>query len=235
MIGLSNTMKTIQNTLAGLAFSALTLTANAKLQVATEGAEVGKWTQDFEAAKALAAEKKLPVLVNFTGSDWCHWCKIMDENVFVGEAWKEYAAENAVLVTIDFPKDKSIVPEKFVDRNNELKSQFGVRGFPTYIILDSDATTQIGQLGAGKDKTPASFVEEFKAATKMSAGAIEEYIKANPDKAEAYKAAIAEDKAAMKELEAWIETKPERNDENNAKFEAFQARIKAAREKLAEF
>lgn len=228
-------MKTIQSTLAGLAFSALALTANAEVTVATEGAEVGKWTQDFDSAKKLAGEKKLPMLLNFTGSDWCGWCKIMDKNVFAGEAWKEYASENAVLVTIDFPKDKSIVPEKYVARNKELQAQFGVQGFPTYVVLDSDATTQIGQLGAGKEKTPESFIEEFKGTLKMSAAAIEEYIKANPDKAEAYKAAIAEDKAAMKELEAWIETKPERNEENNAKFAAFQERIKAAREKLAEF
>lgn len=228
-------MKNFKSTLTALALSVSTFTAHAEIAVATEGAEVGKWTMDFDAASKLAGEKKLPMLLNFTGSDWCHWCKIMDKNVFAGQAWKDYAAENVVLVTFDFPKDKNIVPEKYVERNNTLKTKFGVRGFPTYMILDSDAETKIGQLGAGKDKTPESFIKEFKAATRMSASAIEEYVKANPDKAEAYKAAIAETKAAEKSLKDWISTKPKRNEENTKKFEAFQARIKAAGEKLAEF
>lgn len=228
-------MKNFKSTLTALALGVFTLSAHAEISVATEGAEVGKWTMDFDAASKLAGEKKLPMLLNFTGSDWCGWCKIMDKNVFAGEAWKEYAAKNVVLVTLDFPKDKNIVPEKFVDRNKTLKEKFGVRGYPTYMILDSDAETKIGQLGAGKEKTPESFIAEFKAATRMSAAAIEEYVKANPDKAEAYKAAIAESKEATKSLKDWIATRPERNDENTKKFEAFQARIKAAGEKLAEF
>ena len=40
-------------------------------EIQKEGAEPGVWTMDFEAAKKLAKEKKLPILLNFTGSDWC--------------------------------------------------------------------------------------------------------------------------------------------------------------------
>ena len=65
-------------------------------------------------------------MLNFTGSDWCGWCKLMDKEVFAKDEWKTFAAENVVLVTLDFPKDKSIVPEKYVARNKEL--QEAVRG-----------------------------------------------------------------------------------------------------------
>jgi len=41
----------------------------------TEGAKVGRWTMDLDAAKKLATDKQLPILLNFTGSDWCYWCK----------------------------------------------------------------------------------------------------------------------------------------------------------------
>ena len=204
-------------------------------KIQLEGATVGRWTMDFEAAAKLAEEKKLPMMLNFTGSDWCGWCKLMDKEVFAQEEWKKFAAENAVLVTLDFPKDKSIVPEKYVSRNDTLKEQFAVSGFPTYVVLDSDAKTKIGQLGAGRDKTPASFIEEFQAVTRMSAASIAEYVKKNPDKADAYKAAIAESTAAKKALTDWIATRPERNDENTKKFEAFQKRIKEAQEALKTF
>jgi len=230
-------MNRFHTAFAGLAFGVFALAPQAQAEdpVATEGAEVGKWTMDYEAAAALAAEKKLPILINFTGSDWCGWCKLMDKNVFAEEQWKTFAAENVVLATIDFPRDKTIVPEKFVEQNKALKEKFGIRGYPTYIVLDHDAETQIGKLGAGRDKTPESFITEFKALMRKSASGIQAYIEANPEKAEAYKAAIEEEKAANKALADWLETKPERNEENNAKFAELSERIKAATEKLGEF
>ena len=228
-------MKLIPATLAAALLGASTLVAAAADEVQLEGAKAGHWTMDFDAAVKEAAAKNLPLMLNFTGSDWCGWCKLMDEKVFAQEEWRKFAAENVMLVTLDFPRDKSIVPEKYVERNNTLKEQFGVRGYPTYIVLDSDGETRIGKLGAGRDKTPASFIEEFKAVARLSAGSIEAYAKANPDKADAYKAAIAESRAAQKALDEWIATKPERNDENTQLFEELNARIKAADEALESF
>jgi len=221
--------------MAGLTFGALALSAQANDKVQLEGAEIGVWTMDFDAASKLAAEKKVPMMLNFTGSDWCGWCKLMDKNVFAEAEWKKYAAENVVLVTLDFPKDKTIVPEKFVERNEKLQAKFGVRGFPTYVVLDSDGETKLGQLGAGRDKTPPSFVEEFKGVSRLSASNIAAYAKANPEKADAYKAAIAESRESKKALQEWIKTSPKQNDENNKKFAEFNARIKAAEEKMKSF
>ncbi len=132
--------------------------------VATSGAEPGQWTMDFDAAKKAAAERNLPILINFTGSDWCGWCKIMDSRVFAEQEWKDYAKDKLLLVTIDFPNDASIVPEPFVARNQALAEQFEVQGFPTYVLLKSDASTEVARLGAGRDKTPGSFIEEVEAA-----------------------------------------------------------------------
>lgn len=134
-----------------------------KTAPATEGAEVGVWTQDYDAAKKLAAEKKLPLFLNFTGSDWCGWCKLMDKEIFSETKWKNWAKKNIVLVWIDSPRDKSLVPEKYVARNRQLMDSFGVRGFPTYIVLDSDGVTKKGQLGASRDANPKDFIKELEA------------------------------------------------------------------------
>ncbi|MEM8953369.1 MAG: thioredoxin family protein [Verrucomicrobiota bacterium] len=229
-----NTTKSILAVLAGGCLLAASARSHAG-EVMLKGAQVGQWTMDFDAAAKLAEEKKLPMMLNFTGSDWCGWCKLMEEGVFADNQWKNFASENVVLVTLDFPRDKTIVPEKYVERNNALKDQFGVRGYPTYIILDSDGETKIGQLGAGQDKTPASFIEEFKGTVRLSDTSIAAYVEANPEKADAYKQAVAEMKAAEKELEDWIATQPERNEENIEKFNALQKQIKEANEALNEF
>jgi len=148
----------------GLAFAVTTL--NASDTVRLDGAKAGEWTMDYAAAAKLAKSSKQPMLLNFTGSDWCGWCKIMDKNVFAKDEWKKFAAKNTLLVTVDFPRDQKIVPTRYVDRNKKLSQKFGVRGYPTYVILDSDGKTVLGKLGAGRDKTPASFINEFKKTVK---------------------------------------------------------------------
>ena len=170
-------MKLLKKTMMGLAMSAVVMNVQAADKIELEGAKVGVWTMDYDAAVELAGEKKLPLILNFTGSDWCGWCKLMDKNVFAEEVWKTYAKDNVLLVTLDFPRDKSIVPEKYVKRNEKLQEQFGVRGFPTYVVLDNDGKTKLGQLGAGRDKTPSTFIDEFKGVVRMSAGAIEAFLK----------------------------------------------------------
>ena len=118
---------------------------------------------DLDAARKLAADKQLPILLNFTGSDWCHWCKRMEKNVFTQPEWNGYAANHIVMVLIDFPRDKSVVPEKFKEQNNTLKERYEVGGYPTFVLLNPDGQTELGRLKAGRNKTPASFIEEVKA------------------------------------------------------------------------
>lgn len=209
--------------------------AHASEEVALAGAESGKWTMDYDAALKVASEKNLPLILNFTGSDWCGWCKLMDQNVFAAEAWKKYAADKVVLVTIDFPQDKLKVPEKYQARNTELKDEFQIEGFPTYVVVDSDGKTVLGQLGAGREKTPETFIKEFEGVARFSASNIEAYSTANPDKADAFKSAITDFKKIEGELKTWIATGPERNEANNKIYGDFQSKLQAAAEKLDGF
>jgi thiol:disulfide interchange protein len=133
---------------------------------ATSGAEPGKWTMDFDAAKTLAKEKNLPILINFTGSDWCFWCKLMDKNVFSKQDWQDYAKDKIVLVWIDFPRNKALVPPHLVARNQQLAQSFGVKGYPTYIVLGSDGEARLGQLGASRTASPESFIADLEKLTK---------------------------------------------------------------------
>jgi thioredoxin-related protein len=122
-----------------------------------DGAKVGRWTMDFDAAKKLAKEKKLPILVNFTGSDWCGYCKIAERDVFKKEEWNEYAKDHVVMVYVDFPKRKKI-PQKYKERNKDIKEGFGITGFPTFVILDEDGETMLSKFGVAKENTPDSFI-----------------------------------------------------------------------------
>ena len=118
-----------QRTLAALLAAVLTaVTAHAT----PEG-----WTDDLDKALDQAKADKKLVLLDFTGSDWCSWCIKMDKEVFSQKEFKDYAAKNLVLVEVDFPQKKELVPVTKV-QNDKLKAKHEVNGFPTFVVLDGE-------------------------------------------------------------------------------------------------
>lgn len=119
----------------------------------TSADEVGEklaWLTDFEAAKKQAAEEKKPILMFFTGSDWCIWCKRLHEDVLDGDEFRDFA-EKLVLVELDFPQDKE-QSEALKKQNAELAEKFNVDGYPCTVVLASDGETKLGTLsGYAKD------------------------------------------------------------------------------------
>lgn len=73
-------------------------------------AEGVKWFTDLPAAVAEATKSKKPLLVDFTGSDWCGWCIKLKKEVFDTAEFKTWAADKVVLVEIDFPRKKAQSP-----------------------------------------------------------------------------------------------------------------------------
>jgi protein disulfide-isomerase len=94
------------------------------------------WTTDLGKAIETAKEENKAVLVNFTGSDWCRWCFKLSDEVFSQDDFKDFADENLVLVKLDFPRS---IPQSNQTKayNQSLAQKFGVQGYPTIIIINS--------------------------------------------------------------------------------------------------
>lgn len=95
------------------------------------------WLTDLKEAKKQAAEKQVPILADFSGSDWCGWCKKLDKEVFSQAAFQDYAHTNLVLLLVDFPRSTP-QPERVVKQNQALQERFQIEGFPTVLLLDAD-------------------------------------------------------------------------------------------------
>jgi len=96
-----------------------------------------EWLTDFNKAKKEAAEKKLPILADFSGSDWCGWCIKLDKEVFSQKEFKEFAKEKLILFLADFPREKELKAEVKA-QNEQLRKAYGIEGFPTVLLLDAD-------------------------------------------------------------------------------------------------
>ena len=99
------------------------------------------WFVDLNEAYQESQKTGKPIMANFTGSDWCGWCKRLSAAVFNKPEFKSWAAENVVLLELDFPRRKS-VPADIKKQNSDLQRAFQVRGFPTVWVFDLDKDEQ---------------------------------------------------------------------------------------------
>jgi protein disulfide-isomerase len=120
------------------------------------------WMTNFDKAKKVAAEKKIPIIMDFSGSDWCIWCQRLDKEIFSKKKFQEYVKDNFVLVLIDFPRAGKQTPEE-KKINRALSEKYKVAGFPTVLILDANGKKlgQAGYMPGGPDAF-IKFLEKYK-------------------------------------------------------------------------
>lgn len=120
------------------------------------------WLTDYAKALSVAKTQNKPVLIDFTGSDWCGWCIKLDREVFSLADFKSYAAQKLVLLKIDFPRQKPL-PANEQAQNSRLASQFNIQGFPTVVVLKPDGTkaAELGYMPGG----PKAFIAELEKVT----------------------------------------------------------------------
>lgn len=94
------------------------------------------WYTDVAKATEVSQAQNKPLMLFFTGSDWCGWCKRLQSEVFFTTEFKDWAKKNVVAVELDFPRGKTLAPE-VATQNQNLQQMFGVRGYPTVWFVKS--------------------------------------------------------------------------------------------------
>jgi thioredoxin-related protein len=106
----------------------------------------GNWLTSVPDAKTQAQKESKLVLLDFTGSDWCGWCKKLDAEVFSKPEFEAYAKKNLVLVEVDFPAKKA-QSDALKAANKALQEKFKVGGYPTLVVMKPDGTVVWQQEG----------------------------------------------------------------------------------------
>lgn len=125
-------MKTIRTCVVLLLFGLVSV-------VAVPADDIYSWETDLDTALSRARELDRSVLVYFAGSDWCGWCARFHTEIVYTDLFRDFTDRFVVPVLIDFPRIRELTPEQ-QRANEQLAARFGVRGFPTVLILDPDGS-----------------------------------------------------------------------------------------------
>ena len=120
------------------------------------------WMTDYAAAKEKARAENKPLLIDFTGSDWCPPCMHLEEKVLSQDAFLEYAADAYVILKLDFPR-RAKQSAELKEQNEAAAEKYEITGFPTILILSPGGKTLDKTVGInGTMRSPETFVKHLK-------------------------------------------------------------------------
>ncbi len=105
------------------------------------------------------------MLIDFSGSDWCGWCRKMDEEVFSQPKFVREASKKYVLVMIDSPSDKSILSKVARKQNQKLVEKYSVSGFPTVVIANPEGE-RVGGHSGYRAGGPKAYIKQLRELTR---------------------------------------------------------------------
>jgi len=91
------------------------------------------WHQFADAVAKARHEKKMLVVDFYT--DWCTWCKVMEEKTYRAKSIVDFAKKKLVMAKVNAESNEKT---QFQDKEytyRQLAQAFGVRGFPTTAFL----------------------------------------------------------------------------------------------------
>lgn len=102
-----------------------------------EGAD---WLTNFDKAKQESKTSGKYILMSFSGSDWCANCIRLDRDLFQQESFQSFAAENLILLKLDFPaKKQNKLSAEQTAQNEGLAEKYNKQGvFPLVLVVDAD-------------------------------------------------------------------------------------------------
>lgn len=103
------------------------------------------WLTDFEEAKKESSASAKPILIYFTGSDWCGPCKSLKKDFFNTDKFEE-KSKNFVLLMVDMPRRIDIITPEQKQKNKVIVKKYNKSGsYPNIVALDKNLNI-IGEL-----------------------------------------------------------------------------------------
>jgi len=106
-----------------------------------------EWVTSYATAVEQSQRTGRPIMLVFSGSDWCSWCNRLADEVFNTHEFARWSTDNVIKVEVDFPSTYQL-PADIRQQNEQLKQKYGhhINSFPTVLFVTADGTL-IGKTG----------------------------------------------------------------------------------------
>ncbi|MEX6626144.1 thioredoxin family protein [Tenacibaculum pacificus] len=120
-----------------------------------------KWEESFDSAIKKAKSEDKPLLLFFTGSDWCPPCQQVDRELFNTDKFKGFSDENLILYKADFPRNRDLVPLCTKQQNSKLQNRYGISAYPTVLVVNAKGNVLGKKKGAYMAEYYYPFLEKI--------------------------------------------------------------------------
>lgn len=109
------------------------------------------WEVSYSEALLKSKEQDKPIVLIFSGSDWCAPCIKLERLIWQSEEFAAYADNNYILYKADFPRKKSNkLPEILAIQNQALAAKFNPKGYFPLVLLIDGVEKVLGETGYQK-------------------------------------------------------------------------------------
>jgi len=124
-----------------------------------QNADVVKWDENYSHVLKKANRNQKPVIVYFSGSDWCAPCKRLKKDLFDSSDF-EVLANKCNLLYVDIPQNRDLLSQAQYNHNKELMNKLNPRKvFPLVMVLDKKGNIKKQLSGYGVIQEPSGYLQ----------------------------------------------------------------------------
>ncbi len=128
--------------------------------IAVASAHGQDWNTDLEIAFDKALQQNRKVLLFFTVPDFCERCELLEKNVLSTQEFLNYAADNYILVRIEFTLSPGFSVSAEANAANLLiVEKYNKDGFFPLVVLLNKHQRVLGKLGVYQNETPEKYLQ----------------------------------------------------------------------------
>ncbi len=111
------------------------------LAVISSPAQNTPWIPTWNQADSIARSRDIPLLLVFSGSDWCKPCMRLEKTIFQSSLFMQNCGKKFAAIRADFPQKKNRLPgPEAALANDLLAAQYNPQGIFPYLLLISPGT-----------------------------------------------------------------------------------------------
>jgi protein disulfide-isomerase len=115
---------------------------------------------DYDTALDDAKKYHVPLLILFTGSDWCPYCQKLEQEVLSTGDFSSFTSTHFVFLTIDDLRNSPVADDD-KQRISQLERKFNISGFPTLVLIDTDEHEKGRMEGYDPGSGPSSVISQL--------------------------------------------------------------------------